>query len=133
MSSEICIFHLELDEQENFVEDEISSSEEDGFLELVTATIKNGSVIVVRFDTDVKNYLTFINNINAMYPTYRKFLQPLLDSIDGNIELYFHLVNNSVFVEVMDGIIVVKDAIISLHKFNDFCYLVKDIVYFMTQ
>ena len=90
-------------------------------------------MIVVRFDTDVKNYLTFINNINAMYPTYRKFLQPLLDSIDGNIELYFHLVNNSVFVEVMDGIIVVKDAIISLHKFNDFCYLVKDIVYFMTQ
>lgn len=135
MSGEFCIFHLELEEEEHFVQEYSSSSEldEDEFINVIRSTIRNGEVVIIRFDTNVKNYGTFINNIGIFYSVYEKILQPVLEDVEGDFEIFFSLLDEAIFVEVLNGIIVVRDSIISMNEFENFCHLVREIAYFMVQ
>lgn len=135
MSSEICIFHLELEEEEQFIPECFSGSEseEDEFINTIRSTIGNGAVVIVRFNTSIKNYITLIDNISRLSPVYSKFLRPLLMCKNDDFEIFFSLVAQSIFVEVLDGIVIVKDSLISMEDFENFCSLIKEIACFMTQ
>lgn len=135
VGSEICIFHLELDDpvkSEEYQYDESSDSPQQDLLDLVKNTIRSGVVVIVKFDTDDKNYISFINNIINKYPIYHRILRPLLNHIDKDYELAFRLIEKTVFVEIIHGIVIQKSInnIFDLATFDEFCYLVKDMVWF---
>lgn len=90
-------------------------------------------IVIVKFIREDEHYIKFINNLILQYPIYHRFLKPLLN--DGDYELTFRLIDDTVYVEVINGIVVEKSInnIISIIDFEKFCYLIKNMAYFMTE
>lgn len=130
VESEFLIFHLELGELENLGDRQEEEDTSDDLLNLIKVLIRDRNIIIIKFD--IENGLDYIKTIIHNYPIYNKILTPLVEYTDIDYELAFRLFNSSIFVEIINNIVIEKsiDNFMKLSDFDDFCYLVKDIANF---